>query len=331
MNRAYIIDEFKEFDDNEHTIIAWATKETVDRDNEVLKANGWDLSKFRRNPVLMAFHDYKSFPVGKVLWIKEDPKESPIGLKFKAKFADTEAGKEAFTLYKDGIMNAFSVGFQPLEAPIMNEKEKGKPSKIFPKNELLEISCVPIPANPDALVDAVHTGLIKTKEFMDAIEEFSMIEMKPEGSGWDETGSSFRYRVRNPDQFQEGSFRTVPFKKSGKKINSVMGRLKGDDAMKIQSLIFPKEDGWTSSEAKGWLADHPDMRKDIIEIFETVYSMFYEIKTVHEEIEANINLLFPIQMKDGLSAKDLYKDYGDDPFENLAHELDLYKELEELI
>lgn len=328
MNRAFIVDNFKEFDDNENTIVAWATKETVDRDNEVLKANGWDLAKYRKNPVLMAFHDYKSFPVGKVLWVKPDPTESPIGLKFKAKFANTDAGKEAYMLYKDGIMNAFSVGFQPLEAPVVNEK--GKPSKIFPKNELLEISCVPIPANPDALIDAAHSGLIKTKEFMEAISEFESIEMKPEGSGWDETDSSFRYRVRNPAQFQEGSFRTVPLKKTGKKINSVMGRLKNEDTMKIQSLIFPKEDGWTSTEAKGWLVDHPDVKKDIIEIFETVYSMLYEIKMARDEMEANINILFPIQMKDGISAKELYEEY-DDPCEHLTHELDLYKELQDLI
>ncbi|MFW9873333.1 MAG: hypothetical protein ACFFG0_09540, partial [Candidatus Thorarchaeota archaeon] len=85
---------------------------------------------------------------------------------------------------------------------------------------------------------------------------------KPEaGSGWDETDSSFRYRVRNPNEFQDNSFRTVPIKKDKPRVNSVMGKLKNEATMKVQSIIFPKEDDWTLDKAKIWLKEHESLTK----------------------------------------------------------------------
>ena len=80
----------------------------------------------------------------------------------------------------------------------------------------------------------------------------------PKGGGWDETGTSYRYRVRDPDDFQEGTFRTIGFGDSG--IKAVVGKLKGEEAMTLQSLIFPK-DKFTEEEAKQWVKNHPDTVK----------------------------------------------------------------------
>jgi len=83
--------------------------------------------------------------------------------------------------------------------------------------------------------------------------------------GWDMTETSFRYRVREPGLFQDGTFRTVPIKRDKPKINSIMGKLKGETTMTIQSLIFPKDEGWNLASAKKWLADHPDAKKSMVE------------------------------------------------------------------
>jgi len=83
-------------------------------------------------------------------------------------------------------------------------------------------------------------------------------EEKP---GWEETDSSFRGRVRDPGLFQDGTFRTVPIKRDKPRVTSVMGKLKGQSAMKIQALIFPKTEGWTMQTAKSWLSSHGDLLK----------------------------------------------------------------------
>lgn len=171
MLNKYFVSEQKEFNDNDRTLIAWATTDDVDRDGESLSADGWDLKAFRKNSVLMACHDYHRFPVGKVVWIKPDPIENPKGLKFKAQFAETDEGLDAWYLYRNGYMRAFSVGFNPLEEPIFDDKADGKkkPRRRYCKNELLEISCVPVPANAMALVEA-EKG-IKTKAFKEMIDD----------------------------------------------------------------------------------------------------------------------------------------------------------------
>jgi hypothetical protein len=81
--------------------------------------------------------------------------------------------------------------------------------------------------------------------------------------GWDETDDMIRYRIREPEKFEEGSFRTVTIKDKKPRIKAVMGKLKGEDEMTIQNLMFPKEDEWTVEKAKKWVKDHPDIEKQV--------------------------------------------------------------------
>src|SRR6185503_3521783 len=37
----------------------------VDRDGDRIDPNGWDLSAYRQNPVVLYGHDHKSLPIGK--------------------------------------------------------------------------------------------------------------------------------------------------------------------------------------------------------------------------------------------------------------------------
>lgn len=126
----------------EGEIIGIASTDTPDRDGEVIKQEGWDLTNFQKNPVLLASHNYHEFPIGKATDIAvHDGK-----LMFKAVFSEaTEKAKEAYALVKEGILSAFSVGFIPRE---YDQKE----ARIITKAELLEISLVAVPANPAAIV-----------------------------------------------------------------------------------------------------------------------------------------------------------------------------------
>jgi hypothetical protein len=102
----------------------------------------------------MASHRYDQFPIGKVTNIKIDGKQ----LTFKAIFSEaTILAREAAQLVEEGILKAFSVGFIPREYDVKN------PS-VITKAELLEISLVAIPANPEAIVTAKsmeNNGMVK--------------------------------------------------------------------------------------------------------------------------------------------------------------------------
>lgn len=59
-------------------------------------------------------------------------------------------------------------------------------------------------------------------------------------------------RIRNPDDFEEGSFRRVNI---GIGIGIITGRLKGKSASTTQSYRF-KTNNFTSNAAKIWLKEH---------------------------------------------------------------------------
>lgn len=120
-------------------MVAVASDNTVDRHGDSLPVEAWDLKNYRKNPVLQFAHNYSIPPVGVAKNIKIDNGK----LIFEPVFHEiTELARETKKLYDEGIMKAFSVGFLP----------KQKSDKEELKLELLEISAVPVPANPSALV-----------------------------------------------------------------------------------------------------------------------------------------------------------------------------------
>ena len=93
-------------------------------------------------------------------------------------------------------------------------------------------------------------------------EEIARSVTKP---GIDETANEFRYRIRDPGDFTRGSFRRGTVKRDRPRVFAIYGRLKSepDGGMKMQSLRFPKADGWTRQKVRGWISDHPDIGKQV--------------------------------------------------------------------
>jgi hypothetical protein len=87
-------------------------------------------------------------------------------------FADTVA-----RLVDAGYLKTQSVGFIPKkwEDGDFDEDDKKKPRRTYTKQELLEISIVPVPSNPNALMNAVKEGVITTKQF-EAITSKNLID-----------------------------------------------------------------------------------------------------------------------------------------------------------
>ena len=137
------------------------SKEVVDRDGDILRASGCDLTNYLKNKVFLGFHNSRDFPLGKTedIWIEADSVKAivyfptveelstnPEQASEKAKLTDF-----CYHCYKTGMLNAVSVGFIPLE---WTETKDGYD---ITKWELLEFSAVAVPANQDAIAQAVKS------------------------------------------------------------------------------------------------------------------------------------------------------------------------------
>lgn len=138
--------------------IRWCFSDgTVDRMGDTIDPNGWDLVSFMRNPVALWAHDSSQPPIGRASNVTVDGGKLMGDIEFAPAqtyaFADT-----IYRLARDGYISAVSVGFKPIEFKWANEDER-EWGIDFQRQELLEISVVPVPANANALIDARAKGI----------------------------------------------------------------------------------------------------------------------------------------------------------------------------
>ncbi len=163
MIRKILTSQVKAVEGKDRVLEFIGTTESTDRDNEVIKADAWQVDRYVKNPVVQWAHNYQEPPIGKTLSIRKSAKNETI---FEIEFASKETYEFADTIFKlckGGFLSATSVGFIPIES--LPGKKEGDPDRTFTKVELLEISIVPVPSNPEALVTARSQGLITVKEF----------------------------------------------------------------------------------------------------------------------------------------------------------------------
>ncbi|MBE2228258.1 MAG: HK97 family phage prohead protease [Ignavibacteria bacterium] len=141
-----------EVNDNDRTIVHYISTIDKDRTNEVISPAVINDTNYKKNPVVLFSHNY-DFVIGKSLWGKVD--NTGYGYLSKTQFAKTPLGDEIFHLYKDGFLNAWSIGYRELEPG--NYLEDG--TYTYNSIELLEYSAVSVPANPSALNLSFVKGL----------------------------------------------------------------------------------------------------------------------------------------------------------------------------
>lgn len=76
--------------------------------------------------------------------------------------------------------------------------------------------------------------------------------------GIKETEEEFHYRLRNPDDFDQESFRRKVFKTSQPQISAIFGHLKGEETMTLQALRFPKDQDWKKTSVETWVDDNKE-------------------------------------------------------------------------
>lgn len=133
----------------------------VDRQGESVTQNGWDMTFYKSNPVVLWAHDYASLPIGMAEKTYTENEQTIA----EGKFAPADANpfaQQVRKLYDLGMVRATSVGFIPREFSKDN-------NAVITKAELLEFSFVPVPANPYALTMSqikelnLDMTLLKTK------------------------------------------------------------------------------------------------------------------------------------------------------------------------
>lgn len=142
-----------------------ASTSDVARDNMIVDAKGWELENFKRNPVFQWAHNYSEPPIGKVTNIEIDGDNLMADVVFDQ---DDEFAQKIERKYRAGLLNAVSVGFDI----ITMEPPKGDAPMRSTKQELLELSAVPVPADPGALSQLQSRAYRKIgRELLDAIPD----------------------------------------------------------------------------------------------------------------------------------------------------------------
>src|SRR5205823_10089573 len=157
-----------------------ASDETLDRYDEIIAASGWRLENYQRNPVFQNAHNYGDiiFTLGKALIT-----EVRAGRLFQRIEFATEVNpmaRIAYGLYKGKFLNAVSVGFIPVRwqngTSDGSDRSDGSDGsgkacrRRYLEQELLEVSAVGIPANPNALQLGLKAGAIEKADLVELME-----------------------------------------------------------------------------------------------------------------------------------------------------------------
>lgn len=154
-----------------------ASTEGVKRDGKNLAAADWKLENFRKNPVVLWSHDYggRNLPIGRAV-AEIDGQQLVSEVTFDQ--AD-EFARKVEQKYRDGYLNTVSVGWDDVAAcPNCGERvsvyaaslatilrqacpscKRELPKDIKVQHELLDISAVNVPGDPDALMERQYQRL----------------------------------------------------------------------------------------------------------------------------------------------------------------------------
>lgn len=121
------------------TVVFSASTDDPGRDKLVIDQTGWELDNFKANPVIMFAHDYSRPPIGRAVDVGVSDGRLFVGVKFDG---DDPFAAEIERKIRAGYLNAVSVGWDVIE----------RQANRIVRQDLLEVSVVPIPADPGALI-----------------------------------------------------------------------------------------------------------------------------------------------------------------------------------
>jgi len=198
-------------DDDEDGIVDAIVASTpiLDRQGDVIDQSGWDIKNFKKNPVILWGHNVRDErpPIGKAVktWIEGEGKKAQLMFKAQFDMADVFAA-DIFRKVKEGFLNMVSVGFLPTEWEAIDKDDGPFGGRRYLKQELLEISFVPVPANPEAAVQIREMGTepidmdklypqVELEDEEKGVIPFKATSTAPESSAWDGPGEVSRAEI----------------------------------------------------------------------------------------------------------------------------------------
>jgi len=135
-----------------------ASTAALDRHDTKILPEGIDTSRFETNPIFVWGHDaYGGWEVpkmenvlGRVVGIVKSSEALDIDVEFADESVNPK-GAQALRMVRAGLLNAVSIGFRILARREETDPSSNKTYWVYEKTELLEVSLVPIPSNPEAL------------------------------------------------------------------------------------------------------------------------------------------------------------------------------------
>lgn len=145
----------RSIDAERRTVEVVASTETEDGHGTIL-VQDWDLARYASNPVVLWAHNatlgMDELPIGRS--IRHEVVNGALECTIQFAGADVNPrAEQVFQAYRQGFLRAVSVGFNPRS--YRWEERDGREVLVLYDNELLELSCVPIGSNPDALARAM--------------------------------------------------------------------------------------------------------------------------------------------------------------------------------
>ena len=309
--------KIKSVDKEKFIVNAIVSDDSMDRYKESILAIAYEkrLPTYKQHPILLSSHQYDKLTCQ--IGLAENIYIEGNKLHASFKYFVGEGNSEAdwgFKLAEKGIA-AFSVGFIPhaFQDPPIPESEDAKswPAGVrrrYTDVELLEVSQVLVPANSNALQSSLQSESDPViKSMIEQTISSKVFEVKSSSDNkvvlkkivikkLEETENEFRYRVKDPELFDQDSFRQKTIKEDKPRVHAIFGKLKdGDDTMMMQSMRFPKEDGWTMEACGQWaeshMGDEKSLRIDHIKgmILHEMYPMM-PVDAIWEENKAIANI-----------------------------------------
>lgn len=217
--------EVKEIDEEEGTFTGYAAtfSDKPDSYGDIIDKGAFKKTlKEGQKRIKILWNHWVLEPIGKPIEMAEDDH----GLLVKGKLTlGVQRAKEVLALMKDGVITEMSIGYDTIK------QQWVEGIRHLQEIRLWDVSPVTFAANPEAVV-------VTVKE----------LELKP-------YPNEHACRLRDPDDFKEGSFKRVSRVSDGKKYSIIMGRLKGETTMTEQAYRYGIK-VWEADEARSHCEDH---------------------------------------------------------------------------
>jgi HK97 family phage prohead protease len=152
--------DIKSIDEEKRQVTFCFSDDSEDRMGEVVDQASWDVKNYMNNPIILWGHNPEApenvLGQGVNLDLNKDGKSF-----ITAQFDDAETNPKADMVFRQLIkrtLRCVSAGF------INHTYEHEEDTPVLRDNELLEVSIVPIPANPRAVALALKDGSLSTKD-----------------------------------------------------------------------------------------------------------------------------------------------------------------------